>query len=95
MVANLLRFDKTPPASCFDLGFGVMLEGTVSANPSAFRDYSAVRSECYPPLYQQLEISTGLWYSPGVCPSGYARASQGADVTDGNPSLTLAWCCPR
>ncbi|KAK3114213.1 hypothetical protein LTR53_007680 [Teratosphaeriaceae sp. CCFEE 6253] len=84
----------TPPASCFDMKFGVMLDGTVSGNPSAFRDYSAAVQACYPESYSELELSTGLWFSPGVCPSGYARASQGADIADGNPSLTLAWCCP-
>ncbi|KAK3074515.1 hypothetical protein LTR53_002997 [Teratosphaeriaceae sp. CCFEE 6253] len=84
----------TPPASCFDMKFGVMLDGTVSGNPSAFRDYSAAVQSCYPESYSELELSTGLWFSPGVCPSGYAKASQGADIADGNPSLTLAWCCP-
>ncbi|KAK4574068.1 hypothetical protein LTR86_001829 [Recurvomyces mirabilis] len=78
----------TPNADCFDLPFGVLLDGTRSGAPSAFRDYSAARVSCYPSSYSRLELSTDLWFSPGVCPSGFTRASQLLGPT------TSAWCCP-
>lgn len=83
------------PKDCFRRDYGIMLDGTISGQPSAFLGFSAARHTCYPPSYSLLELSTSLWYSPGVCPSGYARASQQTDAADGQPDLTLAWCCPR
>ncbi|KAK5115454.1 hypothetical protein LTR62_001113 [Meristemomyces frigidus] len=78
----------TPNADCFDLEFGVMLS-TASGPVSAFRDFSAARQTCYPSRYSKLELSTNLWFSPGVCPSGLTRASQMI-----GPTTTSAWCCP-
>ena len=89
----------TPSASCIGFGdndvrFGLMNAGTAEGQPSAFRDFSAAISTCYPPNYSTLELNQNLLFSPGVCPYGYVNAYQTPTSVDGHPSATLAYCCP-
>lgn len=80
------------PTSCFDNIYYALF---TSPDISAFRDYNALSSQCYPESYGAFEYPTATfeasWYSPGVCPSGYAIASS---YYDNEASATRAYCCP-
>lgn len=80
------------PTSCFDELYTAFF---TTEGITAFRDYWAARSECYPESYGEFEYPTihagSSWYSPGVCPSGYPIASSYYDY---EASATRAWCCP-
>ena len=84
----------SPPPSCLDAQFGVELARTDKGVPTAFRDYNAANSACWPSSYSELELFNTIgWYSPGVCPSGFEPASE--TPSPGDREVTLAWCCPR
>lgn len=47
-------------------------------------------SDCVPSGF----APTGVYYSPGICPSGYTQACSNV-VTAGTVTETQATCCPR
>ncbi|KAK4175050.1 hypothetical protein QBC36DRAFT_379673 [Triangularia setosa] len=62
-------------------------------------------TECYPPGTQSLDLHTAYYYSPGICPSGWAPVASlesGFPITASDysqkalaPKGTTAWlCCP-
>jgi len=76
----------TPPATClstlyyYDSPTGFWVELGPSNAP-----------DCLPPNYQS---SLGIYYSPGVCPSGYTEACSSSVLVD-SLTETRATCCPR
>ncbi|EMC95640.1 hypothetical protein BAUCODRAFT_497660 [Baudoinia panamericana UAMH 10762] len=97
LTANLpLTTIYTANSTCLTRPYGILADGTISGQPSAFRDYSLAEAACYPTSMFSLQYSTNLFYSPGVCPSGWGKASQQVPVpaTSASTTVTLAWCCP-
>lgn len=53
---------------------------------------SAKRPACYPTL--SAYNSGGLWYSPGVCPTGYNYVATTSILRTQGSFVTMAYCCP-
>ncbi|KAL4932994.1 uncharacterized protein BDV17DRAFT_287357 [Aspergillus undulatus] len=73
----------TPPDSCIsNLWLG-------STSGKTWMNLGPIsRSECLPSGWQKTD-----YYSPGICPTGYAIAASGT-VIDGSVTETAATCCP-
>jgi hypothetical protein len=82
----------TPPASCLNAPFTLESSSSgVAGFSTAWRDWGETSSQCYPHSFSSLQFTWG-WYSPGVCPSGYAIAQTSIPSTA--IKTTQAWCCP-
>lgn len=49
------------------------------------------RTECFPSGY---DTSPSLYYSPGLCPSGYTPACSSTDIVSRTATETAYTCCP-
>lgn len=72
----------TPPGSCFEYIFPFETSALLYANRSM--------TECFPSGYNAGFLSSG-YYSPGVCPSGYATGCASVNTEQAVEGL----CCPR
>ena len=58
--------------------------------------YKAART-CYPPAVvgTAVDVGSNYYFSPGVCPSGYATACAYTGHTNIPTTVTASVCCPR
>lgn len=86
----------TPPASCFDTSTILDVWTTVCAAGLASCQYQVLgqapdgSKTCMPPGYTP---GGNNYYSPGICPSGYATACSSLNSV-GSLTETVATCCP-
>ncbi|PLB48753.1 hypothetical protein P170DRAFT_425777 [Aspergillus steynii IBT 23096] len=73
----------TPPDSCISNPWLASTSGKTWMNLGPIS-----RSECLPSGWQKTD-----YFSPGICPTGYAIAASGT-VIDGTRTETAATCCP-
>jgi hypothetical protein len=75
----------TPPSSCLSGFYNLEGTGWVLGPPFA--------TECLPPGY-----ATTIYYSPGICPSGYISLTETVNFeTSSNSGIqeSVVTCCPR
>ena len=91
-VIQSLTTTLTPPSSCFDPTYTLAPEGNDKVSGAVVK--RGIQQTCYPPSFYLTQTNTQSYsaagfYSPGVCPSGYATPT-----TSTSYSTTFATCCP-
>ncbi|KAI1102038.1 hypothetical protein F4804DRAFT_314328 [Jackrogersella minutella] len=84
----------TPDPECTSVISGIVFTQTGADGSTTEHQYQSLgpsdTSKCYPPAFEP----TSVFYSPGICPSGWVSACGTADIIGGTVTETRVTCCP-